>query len=661
VRSFFCWLVLSVCLLPPAFSQTCENGRSSIIYTNGIANSEDYALDSLAVLAREMESNLSPEITRACLDFRLTYNDRFVASDGKIVSVASTIAQLTESAAQRGVDLLGNFWTYWYGLTGVQVPDWFAEVQRTAIFAATSVYQPDLVAHEALYSALLGRGDRVIVVAHSQGNLYANQAYFTVTALGNADRFRVVAVATPAAIVAGGGSNVTLRGDIITLVPFSLGSSVENSTPVICPESALNIEALSAALKCHSFVDSYLAGDRTLPRIVESVQDFLSAVPVGECSLAYRDEFDGTGPLGSTWAQVGGNLGGVITDALVRKDGKLTTSNTDGLAGIFQPMDTSVATTVSFRLSEKSSADGAIGSYGTWLLFQSNGNVARSGTGVVFRRTNNAVADSSIELVSGGNFAGQVVKVPFEYGSSIDVSILFEPDGRVRGSLVNDDGREYSFSFTVGLPQTPNGTSFQLAQELAGGQYQFPKHPTIDSLKISTGSGCIPEATKVVFRATGVIDAVTDDLQLLQSVLPRLPAVGEQFVIEVTVPQNAADIQKIRSYGQYAGTVSALVGSNARFDTRTGGLTVISNPEAGTSDSISGGSISAQASSTVEMFFLLSAGLGTDVFDSESLPTVFPPAASFQTNIMRFDVISQDRRRSGSIAARVVALTRVEQ
>jgi hypothetical protein len=270
-----CWLVLAFCYIPSALCQVCQGGRNAIVYTNGISTTDEDALDSLTVLARELDGRLGTEIDRSCLDFRIAYNGRFTTSDGKVISWVSTFDQIMESGLQLGIDVAANFWTYWQAPTGIQVPAWFADAHRIAILAATSAFQPELLAQERSYSQLLGQGDRIVTVAHSQGNLFANQAHSTVTAFGGSDRFKVIAVATPASRVAGDGPWVTLHGDIITLVPTNKGPNYRNESPQVCPQSASILD--SRSVDCHRFVESYLAGDMTRPAILSAVSSAISS------------------------------------------------------------------------------------------------------------------------------------------------------------------------------------------------------------------------------------------------------------------------------------------------------------------------------------------------------------------------------------------------
>lgn len=261
--------LLSICLLLASTHvwSACETGiPSTVVYGNGINTSPEDAQRSLdRVLYPAILGSLPPDVDRSCLSPWLAYDSKFLNSDNQVVSFGNLLLQLVDAGVQRGIDLAANFWGYWDLL--VEPPTWFQETQQAYIAAAASVFQPDLLKHEAFYNAELGLGHRLSAVTHSQGNLYVNQAYDVVTSLGGADRFNVVAVATPAPRVAGSGPHITLRGDVILAVPGSLPWNVQNDLPSPCPANVGG----AGSIACHSFDTSYMAGNRTRPAIVEAV------------------------------------------------------------------------------------------------------------------------------------------------------------------------------------------------------------------------------------------------------------------------------------------------------------------------------------------------------------------------------------------------------
>jgi len=111
-------------------------------------------------------------------------------------------------------------------------------------------------------SIRLGHG--VIVIAHSQGNLYTNEAY---NALSGNDEwmrkyFHMMGVATPADHVAGGGPYVTFDNDPIHSLPGSLNANLINQNRYYSYTNALGeyVEGFTTAF--HSF--NYYLGIPTI-------------------------------------------------------------------------------------------------------------------------------------------------------------------------------------------------------------------------------------------------------------------------------------------------------------------------------------------------------------------------------------------------------------
>lgn len=114
--------------------------------------------------------------------------------------------------------------------------------------------------HIQKYNSDLSEGIRVIVVAHSQGNLFANEAVNSVIT-GNSDfeqNIGIVSVANPAGLVIGGNSYVTAHDDrvidALRITHNVLASNIDNDPGFFDdPRDFLN----------HSFTTSYMASELT--------------------------------------------------------------------------------------------------------------------------------------------------------------------------------------------------------------------------------------------------------------------------------------------------------------------------------------------------------------------------------------------------------------
>jgi len=179
--------------------------------------------------------------------------------------------------------------TFWRWISGLSIaPDWF---QQKALELAShsdlaqAVRDADLRRHIQRYKSVLMEGGRVLVVGHSQGNLYANSAHTNL--LHDADNlpmeaFGIVAVATPSGRVAGGGPHITRTDDLVIdsvrlFYPDTLDGNVSNGNA-------------DSDWKHHSFVDSYLDGDRSGPMIVNAALATANA-------LAWPEPELGSGPI----------------------------------------------------------------------------------------------------------------------------------------------------------------------------------------------------------------------------------------------------------------------------------------------------------------------------------------------------------------------------
>jgi hypothetical protein len=145
------------------------------------------------------------------------------------------------------------------------VEDAIRSIEQAAS-ADTYVNDPDLDAHVAHYTADLAAGKRVIVVAHSQGNFYANKSH---ERLPSTAGFGIVAVGTPASFTAGNGPYTTLTNDeVIKPVPNRRSPNTTNGAAFV---SAVKGDG-------HSFTAHYLNGDVSGPKIVTQVTTRLAAL-----------------------------------------------------------------------------------------------------------------------------------------------------------------------------------------------------------------------------------------------------------------------------------------------------------------------------------------------------------------------------------------------
>jgi len=257
----------------------CQNSTSTIIdetvvvFGNGIMNTKDDAAKSLRRVRELLHSTLSPQ-DFSKLKFDLAYNKSY-----------GFFQDLYESAKQKlgAENVITSFWR-WLGNQEI-MPDVLQEEVRTLTTQfdfATRVAPEDLDNHVLLYRTSMLEGKKVLVVAHSQGNFFANAAYeklFTGDqALAFSQSFGIVSVATPANFTEGDGPYTTLAEDLVI-------QAIALTTPLgILPPRFPNITnigsgAVSSDWEGHGFIEEYTAeGSRSVGHITDNVVTMLGAL-----------------------------------------------------------------------------------------------------------------------------------------------------------------------------------------------------------------------------------------------------------------------------------------------------------------------------------------------------------------------------------------------
>lgn len=236
----------------------CPLPDIALFFGNGVNNLENDADDSLDALQDRLKS-----AAHDTLDL-----PKIVVGDVLYNTKENILLQLLEVFMQKMHEFQLNFWNWLFDLSSA--PDWFREKLLNLIMLDewTVVNPADLDSQLATVHDTLGEGLNVLIVAHSQGNMFANSVYRLVRHdLKN--RVTLVSVATPSDKVEGGGPHVTLMSDgvIVALTklglkPTPLAPNVENESP-----KPGNFD--------HQFVTHYLNG---VPAGSKIIQDSISQV-----------------------------------------------------------------------------------------------------------------------------------------------------------------------------------------------------------------------------------------------------------------------------------------------------------------------------------------------------------------------------------------------
>lgn len=235
------FVLISALLFPnlvySADERLCQQGVF-VVFGNGVWNDKEQADSSRRLLTRRLESH----VAGTDLEGIMTYITAHNPSDGTLLDLVETFEQNLQTD-------WSQFWRYLAGLD--PMPDFF---QNKLIEIANAVDESILHGNSAVqdhieaYNKFLSEGNKVVVVAHSQGNLFANIAYLGI-ASQYIDGFGIVSVGNPDNYVAGSGPYITLDEDIIIgNVPMSLPANIDNFF-------GINMEDLTG----HMFKKSYMA------------------------------------------------------------------------------------------------------------------------------------------------------------------------------------------------------------------------------------------------------------------------------------------------------------------------------------------------------------------------------------------------------------------
>lgn len=212
----------------------------AVFFGNGIDTSRKSATRSLDRLYEEIGDTYN--------GLRVRYDLAYNKTSGKMLDLIQSAAQ---AEIQFSSDVMG-----WLNGIGV-APDWFAKWHESLLAEVSTVVAIEVVDHVQRYSDAILMGQKVMVVAHSQGNYYVNEAKkllmqsLTATQLRS---FAIFGVAVPANNVGGSsGPYLTNHRDIIQIVPGALSQNWALRRADGQLESQLH------RVLAHSFVDTYMS------------------------------------------------------------------------------------------------------------------------------------------------------------------------------------------------------------------------------------------------------------------------------------------------------------------------------------------------------------------------------------------------------------------
>lgn len=221
--------------------------KSDLYYANGILiqKSKFEAEKIWEEKALALLSN-TPEFSKNIQEYKVAYNH----SDGVVSDLFESFIQKTEAEPELKVT-----WEAFKLFVGLKLKK-ADDLLGLAESVNSSIESYDLTEQVKAYKDSIKNGHGVIVISHSQGNLFTNRAYARLDDWMK-PYFNNMGVATPAHEVASGGPYVTFDNDPIHYIPNSLEDNLVNENRYYSHINALGerVEALTGAF--HSF-DYYL-------------------------------------------------------------------------------------------------------------------------------------------------------------------------------------------------------------------------------------------------------------------------------------------------------------------------------------------------------------------------------------------------------------------
>ncbi len=273
---FIICIIIVISVTTKGYSE-CDHPNSPeevrIYFANGMSNTFREAKESKRVLQNELGMQDK--------DFGIAYNDD-----------ENWLLQLLHVYEQRKHES-DEFW-YWLRHMN-EAPQWFRDeyVQKVGRFNENMVRNdPDLQKHIRQYIADLVSGKKVVIVAHSQGNFYANNAYryIKINYPEYKNSIGIVSVATPSNWVEGGGSYVL--NNVYTNNPEDLIINLVRSVyPDTLPANVPPYDNPNSMID-HEFVGTYFAPDSIggyRARIVGQILQRIASLQSPEKSFECKD------------------------------------------------------------------------------------------------------------------------------------------------------------------------------------------------------------------------------------------------------------------------------------------------------------------------------------------------------------------------------------
>lgn len=265
---FMAFLVILL-WLPSIGWALCPVQETTLFFVNGVnTEKKDAERSKKRIKLLLLRSGISAE----CISFDVAYNTN------EFTLTADLLEAFLQITAEQEEDP-STLWKFLFRVQDVfltpiaSLYDSLVDSQFTStnllIESGEYVLGDQLSEHLDNYQAALEAGRRVILLGHSQGNLYVNEAWEAFIATER-QHVRTIGVSTPSDHVGGGTEPyTTLYKDGLAATVFALLGSLPTNTP-------MDEECLEGSWYCHGFINAYLYG--TIPR-EQILGHILAALP----------------------------------------------------------------------------------------------------------------------------------------------------------------------------------------------------------------------------------------------------------------------------------------------------------------------------------------------------------------------------------------------
>jgi hypothetical protein len=246
---FLTTMLASGSLFAQSSGSSCPPAVTDLVYSNGVLNTVSQAMISEVKLCQSYSGHLLAVAASGTSPVTLHCGLAVNQTEG-------LIGDLLEAALLSVQSSVTEFFRMLSGIDAMPAAFQTALQNVAAEAAIPDVTGGDLTSQVAMYQGFAAAGDKVVIVAHSEGNFFANLAYAQLSE-SDAAHVGVIGVADPDSYVAAGGPYTTFDTDLIIQVATA-ARELAGLTTLPPNASASTLAGINNTLN-HAFVEAYLA------------------------------------------------------------------------------------------------------------------------------------------------------------------------------------------------------------------------------------------------------------------------------------------------------------------------------------------------------------------------------------------------------------------